>query len=301
MALYSHGHTVTDWFDTDGYMDGNIGESSLDEQGKEDKNEASAISKESPNGNEDTVSSPESVIAVISTAKTGTGGLSMNFIRSWDCKSDVNGRYHLTYKCPDERLMIRAHHYHAGVEAVIKHREEHPRGQCLIVTSIRAPDAWLPSLYIQKKRVCDDVSMTKEEMLKDYQKFLTNSKDISDSSVSCLPELIHEFNGGSLTEQIKIMDQNGGYSILSAPPESDLAGCELLFLKMENSDKWPDIIKTKVPENKFYRGETRAKQCPKLEGHIKMVQDYELTIDERSSLKNGGDFLADWFDSYGYI
>jgi len=303
IAIYSHGSTVvTDWFDSYGYMDGISGDSYLEQQiNLEGDNKASVISTESSKGNENSVSSPESVIAVISTAKTGTGGLSMNFIRSWDCKNDVEGRYHLTYKCPDERLMIRAHHYDAGVKAVLKHREEHPRGQCLIVTSIRAPDAWLPSLYIQKKRVCDDVSMTKEEMLNDYRKFLTTTKDISDSSTGCLPELIKEFNGGSLMEQVKVMDQNGGYSILPAPSESDLAGCELLLLKMENSDQWPDIIKTRVPENRFYRGETRAKQCPKLEGHIKMVQDYELTRDERLSLKNGGDFMADWFDSYGYI
>jgi len=293
---------VADWFDSYNYMDRISGNNNLEKQVNLQGKDKSIVMNDESSHNEKPVSSPESVIAVISTAKTGTGGLSMNFIRSWNCQNDAQDRYHLTYKCPDDRLVIRGHHYDAGVKAVQKHREEYPKGQCLIVSSIRAPDAWLPSLYVQKKRVCEDVSMTKEEMFQDYRKFLTRTNEIRDSFASCLPGLIKKFDGGSLIEQIKLMDQNGGYSILPAPSESDLVGCELLLLKMENSDQWPDIIKTKVPENRFYRGETRAKQCPQLEGHIKMLQEYELTSDEKLLLKNGGgDFMADWFDSYRYI
>merc|ERR1712176_642307 len=249
--------------------------------------------------NEGSYSTPESIIAVISTPKTGTGGLTQNFIHTWDCKNGFEDSYHLTYNCPNDRLVVRAHNYSAGVGAIMKHRKAHPGGQCLIVTSIRSPGYWLPSLYIQKKRICEGVSITKEEMFQDYQRFLAESRLILESAISCLPQMMSDFNGGSLTEQVKIMDQNGGYSvILPASYESNLGGCELLFLKLENSDQWPDIIKKKLPDNKFIRGATRASQCPELEEHIKMLQDYQLTSDGKMSIKNrGGDIMVDWFNA----
>jgi len=306
MAIYSHGSPlVVDWFDSYGYMDMISDHSNEDIIGSGEEFHEKGLTntgKVNSSVKKRSYNSPETVIAVISTPKTGTGGLSQNFIRTWNCKNAIEDAYHLTYDCPNDQLVVRAHNYEAGAHAIQQHREKHPEGRCLIVSSIRDPGAWLPSLYIQKKRICENVTITKEEMFSDYKRFLSESDLIWKSALSCLPGLIREFNGRSLTEQLRMMDQNGGYTLLSAKSESALVGCELLLLKLEQSEQWPGIIKTVVPENNFFRGATRSSQCPEIADHIKMIQDYELTSEEKMSIKTrGGGIMADWFDAYEYI
>eukprot|EP00555_Chaetoceros_dichaeta_P009796 CAMPEP_0198255822 /NCGR_PEP_ID=MMETSP1447-20131203/5877_1 /TAXON_ID=420782 /ORGANISM="Chaetoceros dichaeta, Strain CCMP1751" /LENGTH=165 /DNA_ID=CAMNT_0043942303 /DNA_START=339 /DNA_END=836 /DNA_ORIENTATION=+ len=145
--------------------------------------------------------------------------------------------------------------------------------------------------------------MTKEEMLQDYKQWLSVVNNVVTAFEDCLPGLLQEFNGGSLVEQAKVMDHNNGYSILeSASSDSVFAGCELLFLRMEQHDRWPEIIETMIPGNEFYEGESRATQCPELADHIMMLQEYELTNEEKMAIySNGGPSIADWFDAYGYM
>jgi len=279
MVLYNSGSAIiSDWFDSYGYIEG------------------------SPQIKESSYSTPESIIAVINTPKTGITSLTQNFIRSWKCDNVFEDPSYVTYGCPDDRLVVRAQQFDASAQVVQQHRLDHPEGKCLIVTSIRHPSAWLPSLYIQKRRICGNTSMTKDDMLQDYKQVLGSQHLLRPSAESCLSKLMKEFNGGSLKEQAKIMDQNGGYSILGASSESVFAGCELLFLRMEQSDQWPEIIQMVVPESDYTRVESRASQCPELADHVKMLHDYELTIDEKKHLyTNGGDLMADWFDAYEYI
>lgn len=243
------------------------------------------------------------IVAVINTAKAGTGGLTQNFVRLWGCSDSTHYLSYISFKCPKGRLVIRSHQLDGTVQAVQQHQQKNPKGQCLIITAMRHPAAWLPSLYIQKTHFCSNITMTKDVMLNDYKQFIANGNLIASSAESCLPALTNEFNIGSLVEQAKIMDQNGGYSILApSSSESSLAGCELLFLRMEQSDQWPEIVKMMVPTHDFIRGQSRISQCPDLTEHISMLQDYELTDDERMYLYNYGDgFMADWFDAYKYI
>lgn len=280
MALYNSGSAIIpDWFNSYGYIEG-----------------SSQIKKVS-------YSVPESVIAVITTPKTGTTGLTQNFKNSWECEKVVEDPFFLTYGCPDDRLLVRSHQFGAGAQVVQQHRQEHPGGHCLLVTSIRHPANWLPSLYTQKENICKNTSMTKNDMLEDYKRFFGNEHLILHSAETSLPGLMREFTFGSLKEQAKIMDQNGGYSILSPTfPASIFAGCELLLLRMEQSKQWPEIIQMMVPENKFSQGKSGVSQCPELADHIKMLQDYELTMEERLRIYNyGGGLMADWFDAYEYI
>lgn len=279
MALYTSGSTImSDWFDSYGYIEG------------------------SSRYKEVSYSMPGSIIAVVNTPKMGTTALTQNFIRSWKCDNIYEDPNYLTYGCPDNRLVVRAHQFDASAQVIQQHRLDHPEGQCLIVSSVRHPSAWLPSLYIQKKRICENNSMSKNDMLKDYKQVL-GSERLLVPSMSCLPKLMEEFNGGSLKEQAMIMDKNGGYSILGpASPESVFAGCELLFLRMEQSDQWPEIIQMMIPESDYTRIESRASQCPELADHIKMLHDYDLTMEERKYIyNNGGARMADWFDAYDYI
>jgi len=278
--IYNHGGVIIpDWFDSYKYFEG----SSQIERGP--------------------YTEPGTVIAVINTAKAGTGGLTQNFARLWGCTDSNHYLSHITFKCPKDRLVIRSHQFDGGMQAIQQHQQKNSGGKCLIITAMRNPAAWLPSLYIQQTHFCANVTMTKDAMFKDYKNFIATGSFIASSAESCLPALMKEFNFGSLVEQAKIMDQNGGYSILApSSSESSLSGCELLFLRMEESDQWPEIIQLMVPTNEFLRGQSRTSQCPDLAEHIQMLQDYDLTRDERVYLHNyGKGFMADWFDAYEYV
>jgi len=281
MTIYTEGgQMISDWFDSYGYME------------------------ESPQIEPRSYSVPGTVIGIINTPKIGTTGLVQNFKSSWKCEQLNEGtdRYYITYECPDDRLLLRAHHLSIGAQMMRHHRQMNPFGRCLIVTAIRHPATWLPSLYIQRESFCESDPMTQEEMLQDYRRFLNNHRSILNSAESALGELMKEFTFGTLKEQSKIMDQNGGYSILSTgSPESLFVGCELLFLRMEQSKQWPDIIKMMIPENKYHKGISTEDRCPQRTDDVRMLQDYELTMEERMRIYNYGDgLMADWFDAYEY-
>jgi len=293
MSIYTHGgDLISDWFDAYGYME---------EERSPPIQEIS--STPNPNDEKKTYTSPQSVIAMINTPKTGTEGLSQNFWQFWNCQKENRDPLCYTYTCPEEKKVIRAHQFNAGTKALQQHREKHPGGQCLIVTSIRHPATWFPSLYAQRRNICSKGDMTKDDLLNDYKGFLADEHSIVLSAEIALPGLMKEYPFGSLKEQATIMDQNGGYSILTpTSPDSIFAGCELLFLRIEQSESWPDIIQMMVPELRYERTKSQSSRCPELADHIKMLRDYELTTEEKIKISTyGGGLMADWFDTYNYM
>jgi len=48
-----------------------------------------------------------------------------------------------------------------------------------------------------------------------------------------LLNLLKKFDTGTLIKQAKIMDENGGYSLIPAPKLSVLVGYDLLFLRID--------------------------------------------------------------------
>jgi len=271
---------------------------------------------------------PRSVIAVIGTPRTGTVGLYRSFIDSWKCTNNVIDVpfYSSPGYCPDDRTVLRVQSAVSGAKLIRQHRQKHPGGQCLVVTAIRSPASWIPSLYLKylyfhQSWMCrtEFSSLDWKYMLSGYRRFLTDSDVIAQSAESCLPRLMEEFQGGSVGEQTDRMDFMGGYSVLGpAPEQSEFAGCELLFLRMEQSDRWPDIIpnfvpierggwwpgiiQTVLPELRYKRTKSQSSKCPGIARHIKALQDYELTTEERMLVSTyGGGIMADWFDAYGYI
>lgn len=242
-------------------------------------------------------STPGSIAAVINTAKMGTGGLQRTFATSWKCPEASPVPFMAVNQCKDDRRYTRTHWFGDGARDVQKHREEYPEGKCLIVTAIRSPASWFGSMYLQKAK---QNWRPKEEMLKDYKKWL----DTGDFHMlyQVLPELLNEFNAGSLADQTRIMDDNGGYSFVPAPEKSMLAGCDLLFLRIEQSDRWPDIFESLDPEIKNNRRGSRLQDNPDKEDEIKAIEAYELTSEEKVKIYNSQDeFLQNWFDVYGFM
>jgi len=266
---------IQEWFDAYGYMDG-------------------AANKGS-NGK---------LTAVINTPKMGTGGLFLTLTENQGCHESgppVKGLSML--KCENDHKALRTHLFDVGSNAILEHRKEDPDGQCLIVTAIRSPRTWFASKFLQQLGGCNrDEWPTKEELLtrfKDFTQRLSSYKALH----GALPELLNEFHGGSLVEQFKIMNENGGYSMLGpAPEDSVVAGCKLLFLRMEQSEQWPSIFKKIDPTIEFQKGESRVDQCPEFSEYIKVVADYEMSVQERKNIYiKGGAFVREWFDSYNYV
>jgi len=242
-------------------------------------------------------SSPDSIAAVMNTAKMGTGGLMKTFASSWLCSSAPSVKYIEVNQCRDDRHIIRTHKFDAGLEDIQKYRAKHTEGKCLITTAIRSPASWFGSMYLQTgKRNWKP----REEMLQDYKKFLA-AGDFH-NMYTVLPQLLKEFNAGTLIQQAKIMDDNGGYSLIPAPNESTLEGCDLLFLRMEQSDQWSDIFKMLDPDITSKMGDSRLELHPDNFDQINAISSYELTSEEKINIYNSQDkFIQDWFDAYGYM
>jgi len=242
-------------------------------------------------------SSPGSITAVINTAKMGTSGLHRTFSKSWKCKYIVKVDTINTRDCKDGRHSLRTHDFKDGSKYIQDFREEHPEGQCLISTALRSPTSWFGSMYLQTAK---QNWKPKEEMIQDYREYL--EMDDFHMLYKVLPDLLKEFNAGTLAQQVKIMDDNGGYSLIPAPATSALAGCDLLFLRMEQSDQWPDIFHMLDPEFRNIRGTSTVQQHVENSDQIDAIASYELTSEEKMNIYNRKTgFIREWFDAYGYI
>lgn len=244
-----------------------------------------------------------SIAAVLNTPKTGTGGFYLTFLRSLKCR-DAAKRIPGVYvaDCPDDsRRAIRTHSFDAATQEIRQWKDKaHPDGKCLIVSGLRDPATWFASSFLQSAK--ENWKPTPEEMVQDFRTFLASP--ISTRMMEhVIPNLLREFEGGTLLDQTKIMDRNGGFSLLGpAPPNSALAGCDLLFLRMEDSERWPDIFRTVDSDLRYEVGISRVEQNPDHVDKIEAVSAYKLTPEERKYIYIHADsFIRDWFDSYGYV
>jgi len=234
----------------------------------------------------------------MNTAEMGADGLHKTFRHSWLCQYTQPIEFLSVADCKDDRRVIRTHMFDPGSKEIQRHRKAHPEGQCLIVTTLRSPASWFASWYLHS---AETEWKSKEEMLIDYRKFLAAGE--FDMLYTVLPDLLSEFNAGTLIKRMEIMNHNGGYSLIPAPPESVLAGCDLLFLRMEQSDQWPDMFQIIDPNVRSEVGSDRLEQDhPNNADQINVISEYELTSDEKISIFNDEKgFLQDWFDSYSYM
>lgn len=240
----------------------------------------------------------------MNTPKTGTGGLFQTLDNFWHCHDSGHRRTQMfIVNCGEENnsfSIARTHSFVVGVREIQRQRKRYPDGQCLIVTALRSPASWFGSAYLQTGK---NDWKPKEEMVEEYRRFLASGESTR-MMESVLPDLLGEFNGGSLVHQTEIMARNGGYSRMGpAPSTSILAGCDLLFLKMEDSDQWPQIMRMMInPDIEYKRGVSRLQQHPEAIEQIDAIAAYKLTSEEKSNIyMHGNSFIRDWFDSYRYM
>jgi len=249
-----------------------------------------------------TYNNPGSITAVINTPRMGTGGLQSTFLNSWKCPDGPMTPYMAINQCKDGRRVFRTHSFDSGYSDIKGYldfkRHRHPYGSCLITTAIRSPETWFGSMYLQQAK---QHWLPKEEMIQNYRKFLAAGE--FNALYNAIPALLQAFDAGTLAQQMKIMDDNGGYSFISAPENSMLAGCDLLFLQMEQSERWPEIFKALDPAIKPIRGNSRLDDYPAYADQINAIAEYKLTSREKIKIYNTENhpFLKEWFDVYGYM
>jgi len=250
---------------------------------------------------------PGTIYAVINTPKMASGTLYGTFETSLKCK---NGASLKDFKkssavrhsdCERDQKAIRSHDFDAAVEYIQQHRGSNPNGRCHIVTALRSPNQWFASLYNEKTKAdghCPDVNIPSDERVRNFKTFLSTNR--FGPAFDTLSRLLNEYDV-SLTSQFRLMDKNGGYSVLGpAPDNSIIAGCELLFLRIEDSDNWPDIFRKMFPGLQYRTVQSRSDMCPHAADTLKILEDYVMTKGEKETILSRGNTIKEWFDLYDY-
>merc|ERR1719491_923685 len=104
-----------------------------------------------------------------------------------------------------------------------------------------------------------------------------------------------------LSSQVQLINMHG-YAVVSPKNLGPaIAGCNLLLLKAEDSDRWPYIVERVFPGIKYKKEEPLFEDCPGGPEIFKILEDYELTNAEREEILSHGNLIVkDLFHAYGY-
>lgn len=251
-------------------------------------------------------------VAIINTPKCGTGGLANTFKRSWRCFlrndspiGDMSGNF-----CPGNKSVWRTHTVESGARGISLARERQGDAKCLVVTAIRDPQTWLPSLFLQGAgSLCDGDRITSRlEFEQRYRRWLKKyQKMIRGRVTSVIPDLLKEFGAQSLTDEMEKINANGGYSLLSHPEsttfqgKSAFAGCNLLLLRMEDASIWPDILSSVAPGLQYTVPKSRVDLCPNIAEHYDSIKFLILTQKEKLALAGGDKYIEEYFRLYRFL
>lgn len=242
------------------------------------------------------------IVAVLNTPKSGTGTLTSHFYKSFHCP------------CPDgKNAVFRSHTLQEGAAHLAKMRKKYPNHRCVITTAIRDPRTWIPSWFMEthKNEYClrkGVKPMETARLMQEYRRWLGDKSNNIRAVVGIIrPKLLTEFGAPNVRAEFDKMNANGGYTHLvhSGGDENNVyAGCELLFLRMEDSDAWPNILSQHVPgtETVIEVQGARMDRCPGVtKDQYKALLEYELTKEEKERIIAGDEYTIEYFDLYGQL
>mmetsp|Transcript_1469 Transcript_1469/g.2326 ORF Transcript_1469/g.2326 Transcript_1469/m.2326 type:complete len:323 (+) Transcript_1469:182-1150(+) len=248
------------------------------------------------------------VVGVINTPKSGTGTLTGTFFRSFRCGKHeksvvdtVQGR-----NCPAHNHAFRTHRLKEGGIMLRHFVQKYPHEKCMVVTAIRNPQTWLPSLFMEKhkKTLCEGSTIrSAADFVMRYRRwFLKNKKEIRKIASSVVPHLLKEFGGKSLTHQMTKMNENGGYVLMhNKSKRSKFRGCDLLFLRMEDQDNWSNVLPSVIPGTTYSRSQSRADLCPNIANYYQAIQAYQFTDRERRKIMGNDKYMREYFEVYNFL
>eukprot|EP00559_Dactyliosolen_fragilissimus_P002848 CAMPEP_0184859320 /NCGR_PEP_ID=MMETSP0580-20130426/4321_1 /TAXON_ID=1118495 /ORGANISM="Dactyliosolen fragilissimus" /LENGTH=323 /DNA_ID=CAMNT_0027355877 /DNA_START=43 /DNA_END=1014 /DNA_ORIENTATION=- len=230
------------------------------------------------------------IIAVINTPKTGTGGLTVYAARN-----------------TEHAAVFRTHKFTEGFSWLASHIMETQPQQCLVVTSIREPNTWMKSFFMQRyfRSICyDEEDYDMDKYLDLYRSWLkSNREQLPRAMNECLRGVLDEFGAPDLDFHFRNFDKNGGYSLVEHPEDGGIfQGCWLLFLRMEDAPLWPEVFTAVMPnEVKPYEPpvQTLVSLCPKLADLYTQFQTYNLSEEEKDFAIGTDPFMREYFRLYG--
>jgi len=232
-----------------------------------------------------------------------TGTLQGTFSTSLKCKGrDPIRTVNLSGNCERDQKVMRSHDFNKAASYIQQYRGRYPNGRCHIVTALRSPNHWFASLFNEYNKArgshCPDVNIPLDERVRNFKTFLATNR--FELVFDMLGRLLNEYDV-SLTSQFRLMDKNGGYSVLGpAPDNSIIAGCELLFLRIEDNDNWPDIFRKMFPGLQYRTVQSRSDMCPHAADTLKILEDYVMTKGEKETILSRDNTIKEWFDLYDY-
>jgi len=253
------------------------------------------------------------LVVILNTPKCGTGSLTATFEKSFECtrehREKEDEEYVGIYSCPDNNIVLRTHNVQEGKKTIKDMRQQHPPKKCLVVSAVRDPQTWIPSLFMQKfeKELCN--ADADDNLLVDkYREWYQSPEGrelISSVSQWVIPELLQEFGGVSLSEVFKSMDFYGGYSVLLHPSTYGIGdafyNCELLMLRMEDHQIWPDIMTSILPGVSYYQIPSRPKLCPKIATQYDDLKKHVIPHEEKMAIIDSDPGVEEYFRVYGRL
>jgi len=254
-----------------------------------------------------TTESSGPVVVIVNTPKTGTGGLTNTFARSFKCGGAEKAFDQVShYSCQSGVDLLRTHNPEPASEALATIRPNfQDREQCLVITAIRDPRTWIPSMFMQSalggRDLCN-AKIDQKGFFQRYHDFIMGEYEfIQHGILHIRPPLLKHFGATSLDDEFAKMEKNGGYSLLDKPdPLGPFSNCELLFLRMEDSAKWPSFISTVMPGVKYQKNKSRSQECPRIADHYKALQYYDYSDEEIIMMTGGNPEIASYFNIYGF-
>mmetsp|Transcript_12344 Transcript_12344/g.19139 ORF Transcript_12344/g.19139 Transcript_12344/m.19139 type:complete len:310 (+) Transcript_12344:70-999(+) len=252
---------------------------------------------------------PDILGVVINSPKCGTAGLTQSFVNSFDpcLLKNITSEEVQYFECAEGRGVIRSHDLERGTEAIKEIRRDAALQQCLVVTAIRHPEHWLPSLFLQCREgnaLCH-ADVSREEYFQRYHDWLMFEREMNkarNTVRAVRPILLKAFGATSLESEMIKVQENGGYSLLEDPePEGGFKNCKLLFLRMEDEERWHSILADVMPGIRYFKASSRLDKCPKTADHYKALQDYKLSEEEKASVLGDDPDMREYFRAYGLL
>lgn len=277
------------------------------------------------------------VISLINTVKSGADGMHVHFANSFDCvfRTTKVNQVHLA-KCNNLKgVDVLNSHHRENSMALLSHYldtrlSRHRPLNCLVVTAVRNPKTWLPARFMEDEgnEYCDKTRIGPERTVEEFRKWLVDNAGLTRFRASSVVPYFLELYGTTITEQMKVFERNGGFSLLPPPiparvfppgdnnnralkkkkKEDDLpvdedlvkGSCSLLLLQYEQADKWQDVMGQLAPGIEFRAAEEPETVCPE---HA-AINEYQISDEERENFIGHDRFspyLKEWFHLYGIL
>ena len=264
------------------------------------------------------------VVAIINTVKSGTESLVGTFSRSWRPCTESSSAKITTNQCGNNYI-VRTRDTEEARDYLRTTRSENPDIQCLVVTAVRNPRTSIPSMFFDNRNYCEPDSseyvgdnVSREAILDDYIDWLEGPLgvgQIANGISSVIPKLMYDIYDTSITEEFRKMDETRdsvrriipksgpGFSLISPPAklqssDDGFAGCDMLFLRVEDSEAWPSIIQSFFPGAIYHLGKSRRDICPAMSEHYTTLQNYDISYKQIARLISVNAYVDELFRAY---